>query len=132
MADLLSEKAIRITDFRKKVLEIFQSKNQALSVQYIEQKLGEHDRVTLYRTLKTFIEKGLIHEVVLPNEEKKLAICEVNCSEKGHQHEHIHFKCTTCKGVFCKEVEAFPNLNLDHFKIQHIEINVTGICDKCL
>lgn len=132
MNDKLSNKSIRATDFRKKVLHIFEKYNQAITVNQIERDLGEHDRVTLYRTLKTFTDKGLIHEVALPNEDKKLALCEADCSADGHQHEHIHFKCKTCEGVFCKEVDKIPSIQLDGFSIDKIEINITGVCDNCL
>lgn len=132
MSDRLKNKAIRVTDFREKVLDVFENYNQAITVGQIEHDLGEHDRVTLYRTLKTFTEKGLIHEVTIPNEEKKLALCESKCSEEGHKHEHIHFKCTKCEGVFCKEIDQLPSIKLNGFDIQKVEINVTGVCDKCL
>jgi Fur family ferric uptake transcriptional regulator len=35
-----------------------------LHMQILKQKRGEHfDRVTVYRTLQTFVEKGIIHTI---------------------------------------------------------------------
>ena len=132
MSDLLKHKSIRITDFRLKVLDIFQKNTNAISIKTIEIELVNFDRTTLFRTLKTFIKKGLIHEVQLPNEEKMLALCDVTCNVNGHQHEHIHFKCESCKEVFCKEPEINPNISIAGFLIKNLEISITGICKDCL
>ncbi len=132
MSDLLKHKSIRITDFRLKVLDVFEKNTNAVSIKTIETELANFDRTTLFRTLKTFIKKGLIHEVQLPNEEKMLALCDVTCTVDGHKHEHIHFKCETCNEVFCKQPEVNPNISIDGFLIKKVEINTTGICKDCL
>ena len=129
--DILKHKGIRSTSFRESVVEIFQKYDCAISIHTIEQELGTHDRITLYRTIKTFTDKGLIHEVLLPNEEKKLAICKADCSSEGHHHEHIHFKCESCEEVYCEEIEAFPKLSLKGFRINSLEINAIGLCKNC-
>ena len=132
MSDLLKNKSIRITDFRVKVLEVFERNTNAVSMKTIENTLGEFDRTTLFRTLNTFIDKGLIHEVQLPNEGKMLALCSTSCNVDGHEHEHIHFKCNSCKEVFCREAETKPNIKIKGFLIQKTEVNATGICENCL
>ena len=132
MSDLLKHKSIRITDFRIKVLEVFEQSENAVSIKTIEKALGKFDRTTLFRTLNTFIDKGLIHEVQLPSEEKMLALCSHTCNANGHEHEHIHFKCTACKEVFCKKPTTNPNIVIEGFEIQKIEINTMGICSNCL
>jgi Fur family ferric uptake transcriptional regulator len=132
MRDLLGHKSIRITDFRIKVLEVFEKSANAISIKTIEKQLGNFDRITLYRTLKTFIDKGLVHEVQLPNEEKMLALCSANCDVNGHKHEHIHFKCNKCKEVFCKKAEIAPNISIKGFLIEKVEISTIGTCENCL
>ena len=132
MNKLLQNKSIRSTDFRLKVLDIFAKNTNAISIKKIESELKIFDRITLYRTLKTFTKKGLIHEVQLPNEEKMLALCSTDCNVNGHKHEHIHFKCKTCEEVFCKEAKIAPNIFIEGFLIHEIEINTVGICSSCL
>jgi len=132
MSDLLKHKSIRITDFRIKVLDVFEKNTNAVSMKMIENALGEFDRTTLFRTLNTFIKKGLVHEVQLPNEEKMLALCSTSCTVNGHDHEHIHFKCNNCKEVFCKKPEINPTILIKGFLIQKIEVNTIGICENCL
>lgn len=130
--DLLAKKNIRATNFRKEVIDVFLNHECAITLSTIEQSIGKHDRITLYRTIKTFIEKGILHEVLIPNEEKKLALCQSSCSSEGHQHDHIHFKCESCEEVYCKEVDRIPQLTLAGFEIKNIEINASGICEKCV
>lgn len=129
--NLLKEKNIRPTPFRENVLTIFKDSAYALSLQNIEDKLNEHDRITLYRTLKTFKEKGVIHEIALPNEAIKYAMCENSCSDENHIHNHIHFKCNNCEEVFCKDVKELPQISIPNFSITELEISAKGICENC-
>src|SRR5690554_3310720 len=61
--DILRDKNLRVTPFRKEVLEIFLENEHAISIQDIEEALVEFDRITLYRTIKSFTNKGVIHEI---------------------------------------------------------------------
>ena len=61
MEKLLLSKKIRITDFRISILNIFNKQSTALSIEEIETELGQFDRITLYRTIKLFKEKGILH-----------------------------------------------------------------------
>ena len=57
--DTLKRNQLSITDSRKKILELFFKANGAMAHFDIEQKSGaEFDRVTIYRTLQTFVETG--------------------------------------------------------------------------
>ena len=54
--DLLKRSQLSVTDSRRKILEVFVSNNGALAHNDIEKKTGEKfDRVTIYRTLQTFV-----------------------------------------------------------------------------
>lgn len=131
---ILKEKNLRVTPFRKEVLQIFVNNDHAISVQDIENKLGEHDRITLYRTIKSFINKGVIHEIVMPGDIKKMALCDTVCDHDDglHEHNHIHFQCKKCDEVYCVEVDKMPNVTLPSFQIDELEVQARGICNKCL
>lgn len=120
---------IRLTPFRRRVLALFKQKLPAQDLKDIEQKLVSFDRITLYRTLKLFVEKGILHEIALPNQ-KKYALCDDICNEDGHQHEHFHFHCSNCNDTLCVESAIMP-VNLEGFKIKRSELNVFGICKNC-
>ncbi len=133
ITQLLKDKRLRLTSFRKEVLQVFMDNDKAIAVSDIEDALNDFDRITLYRTIKSFIEKGLIHEIVMPGDVKKLALCAVDCShEEGvHDHSHIHFQCKICKEVFCVDVPSLPNIDLPGYQIDEVEIQVHGVCENC-
>jgi Fe2+ or Zn2+ uptake regulation protein len=57
--DILRRNSLSVTDSRKKILNLFLNVQGALAHGDIEKKAGEKfDRVTVYRTLQTFVEKG--------------------------------------------------------------------------
>lgn len=127
---LLKTKNTRITNFRKNVLAILMSKKRAIPVSFIEKSLVNYDRITLYRTLKLFKNKGIIHEIMDNNKNSCYAICEESCGE-SHQHKHIHFECSECNVVLCLDIEKFPDIKLKNYTIKNIEIQAMGICEKC-
>ena len=131
---VLKNKSIRLTPFRLAVLDVFQKHTNAIGLSDIENEIGEHDRITLYRTLKTFTEKGIIHEIAMPGEEKKMALCESDCEvhNHDHQHEHIHFQCKECNEIYCVDVHPFPKVQLKNFSIDSLEVLAKGLCGHCL
>jgi Fur family transcriptional regulator, ferric uptake regulator len=133
MENFLRSKKLRVTPFRVAVLEVFSRHKNAVDIDQIEKSLKEFDRITLYRTVRTFIEKGLIHEIVMPGDIKKLALCKDECSGAGqeHHHQHLHFKCDICEEVYCLELVHFPEIKYPKFKIIHLEIQGSGVCQSC-
>lgn len=64
--DILQRKDLKVTEDRVKVLNIFLTCDIPLKQSEIIHKLGgDIDRVTLYRTLNTFLESNIIRESVL-------------------------------------------------------------------
>tara|TARA_B110000285_G_scaffold221184_1_gene273792 strand:- start:837 stop:1124 length:288 start_codon:yes stop_codon:yes gene_type:complete len=93
--------------------------------------LKEYNRITLYRTIKFFKEKGIIHEIALSGNESNYAICKEECDTIAHHHQHIHFKCNECDIIYCVEVNKFPYIDLPNYKIEQIEIQAIGLCENC-
>lgn len=133
METLLRSKNLRITPFRVAVLAVFKKYKNAIDIAQIEKSLKEFDRITLYRTVKTFIESGLIHEIVMPGDIKKLALCNDDCGNENHEHhhQHLHFKCDKCDEIFCLELKLFPKITYPKFKINSLEIQGSGVCEDC-
>lgn len=128
---LLKNKGVRITDFRVQVLDLFSQGSAAVDMEFIEKSLGKFDRITLYRTIKTFLEKGLIHEIHL-GDVKKYALCDHECGgDHAHHHEHVHFHCKVCKDVFCLDVDALPHISIPNYQIEQTEIQLRGVCKQC-
>ena len=131
MTNLLKNKKLSETPFRKEVLAIFTKYNNAIPLSVIEKELHKFNRITLYRTIKIFIEKGIIHEISLNGNISNFALCKEECDTNAHYHQHIHFKCNSCEIVFCVEVDKFPTIKLPEYIIEQLEIQATGLCQKC-
>lgn len=131
---ILKEHKLRITNCRKAVLSTFSDKQSALSHADLEDILKEnYDRVTIYRTLKTFLESDLIHKVLDDSGATKYALCSHNSDgTHHHDHEHIHFKCEICGKTKCLEEATLPKVSLPKgFVNKEMSLLVTGVCDKC-
>lgn len=126
---MLEKYQIRNTPFRLDVLNLFKTSKNTLSLKEIESQLEKFDRITLYRTLKLFIEKGLMHEILHSNG-KKYALCKDECNEHHHQHNHLHFHCSKCDESFCVE-NKLSDLDLPGYYIENSDLNVYGVCKKC-
>jgi Fur family ferric uptake transcriptional regulator len=130
--EILSEYELKSTSCRNEVLSLFLIKAQALGQSDIESEVDpSHDRVTVYRTLKTFLDKGLIHKVLDDAGITKYALCN-ECNENAHNHEHVHFKCEICGKTSCLDKIAIPAVNLPHgYKITEKNLLIQGVCSKC-
>jgi len=131
--DILKQNRLSITGSRQKILELFLSKNGALSHADIEKKTGESfDRVTVYRTLQTFVESGIIHLIPTTDNSIKYALCKNDCAPGHHHDNHVHFICDECSKTICLEQVTIPSVKLPMgFTPQHSEMVVTGICGEC-
>ncbi|WP_207424843.1 Fur family transcriptional regulator [Desertivirga brevis] len=130
---LLEKHELKKTKPRLSVLEVLTSRDAATSQPDLEQILGkEVDSVTLYRTLKTFEEKGIIHKVIDMNGTAVYATCKESCTEHEHKDEHVHFNCTVCYKVYCLEDFKLPEINMpEGFNPSSVNLVVYGICESC-
>ena len=133
VSEILKRNQLSVTDSRRKILELFRLSNNALAHADIETKTGEHfDRVTIYRTLQTFVEKGIIHTIPTVDNSVLYALCKDQCSEGHHHDNHVHFICDDCGTVYCLENITTPDVKLPlGFKQVQTDVLVSGICDKC-
>lgn len=114
---------------------MFMNKAHALAHADVELPLNDRfDRVTIYRTLKTFVDKGLIHKVLDDEGSMKYALCKEGCntSDHKHHHDHVHFKCNTCGLTTCLDHVIIPNIILPE-GYQRVETNLLmqGVCKSC-
>lgn len=132
--DILQDHKLRITNCRKEVLAVFLKKKAALSHADLEEMLKkDFDRVTIYRTLKTFLENDLVHKVLDDSGASKYALCAHTPESKhNHDHEHVHFKCEKCGKTKCIEEVTLPKVILPAgFVNKEVNLLVQGICDQC-
>lgn len=130
--EILKSYQLKVTHARVKVLELFQSHPFALSQPFLEKNIDTIDRVTLYRTLNTFEDIGLIHKVVDDTYTLKFALCKDACFiQSNHRHEHIHFQCVKCNQTTCLDVKI-PLINLpEGYTVEEYLFSMKGICKNC-
>lgn len=130
----LKKAGLKLTPVRLRMVEIFDAANHALLQQEIESGFDGIDRITLYRTLKSFEEKGLIHKITDLDGNTKYAMCESDCLENHHHdhHAHVHFQCEQCHLTFCVENVEIPNIAIPgKFLVTGQNITITGKCEHC-
>ena len=90
------------------------------------------DRVTVYRTLQTFMDKGIIHTIPTNDNSIKYALCKDNCEQGHHHDDHVHFICSTCGTTTCLEEIHVPEIKLPRgYKTNQTEVIVSGVCKEC-
>lgn len=131
--EILKRNMLSVTDSRKRILELFLNNNGAMAHSDIEKKTGEKfDRVTIYRTLQTFVEKGIIHTIPTVDNSVLYALCKDDCSSGHHHDNHVHFICDNCNVTYCLDSVVTPEVKLpDGYKPLLIDVVVTGVCKNC-
>jgi len=130
---LLKRNQLSITDSRAKILELFLQQQGALAHADIEKKSGAgFDRVTVYRTLQTFVEKGIIHTIPTADNSILYALCKDECTEGHHHDHHVHFVCRNCNTTICLDDTVSPEITLPAGYIaQDVQVVINGICKDC-
>ncbi len=133
VTQILKQNQLSVTGSRRKILDLFLSSSGALSHSDIEKSTGESfDRVTVYRTLQTFVEKGIIHLIPTTDNSIKYALCKDDCAPGHHHDNHVHFICGECEKTICLDDTDIPTIKLPKgFTPLHSEMVVTGVCVDC-
>jgi Fur family ferric uptake transcriptional regulator len=132
IAELLRRSHLSVTDSRKKILSLFLQSGDALSHGDIERKAGEKfDRVTVYRTLQAFVEKGIVHTIPTPDNSVRYALCK-DCKEGHHHDDHVHFVCDNCGTTICLDNVVTPQIDLPTgYTAQSVQVVINGTCKTC-
>jgi Fur family transcriptional regulator, ferric uptake regulator len=132
LSEILRRKNLSVTDSRRKILGLFLNAPDALAHGDIEKKAGEKfDRVTVYRTLQTFVEKGIIHSIPTSDNSVRYALCR-DCQEGHHHDEHVHFVCSHCGRTICLDDVVSPKIDLPlGYVAENVQVIINGICKDC-
>lgn len=115
------------------VLEQLILQQRNLSLTDMEDLLYPSDRITIYRTLQTFIKHGLVHSIDTGSNGSIYALCSKDCREDLHIDNHPHFFCESCKQITCTNDFLFTILKPDstQYRIDKVEITLKGLCPAC-
>jgi Fur family ferric uptake transcriptional regulator len=130
---ILQKAGISKTSQRLAVLDILFKATTPLSVNAIRQALETEsniDKVTVYRILSLFRQRGIIREIASAGGANYFEMATLE------NPLHPHFSCRNCGAFTCLAPLSFtqaPELILpkDDYSIDHIEINISGLCACC-
>lgn len=121
----------RNTKQKQAVRAVLESAERPLTAEEAHARAARHipgiGMATVYRTIRTFVNSGLVHAVEVPGETPCYEI-----TGKGHHH---HFLCRACERVFeaggCADgddlLAAPPG-----FRVEGHEVVLRGVCVECV
>ena len=130
--NILTNKGIRITPMRLLVLGALLEQEVSLGLNEIEKILSHSDRITIYRTLRTFSQNGIVHPIENGTSEVKYALCKAFCTANQHLDRHPHFHCKKCDRIICLETIEIPHLEFPvGYQAEEIAVTIKGVCANC-
>ena len=89
------------------------------------------NRTTFYRCLKTFEEKGLMHQINDGTGVTKYAVTDENLKGKYDSDLHMHFHCTDCGKTICLPNKISEEILPHDYEVSEVNLVLKGICKKC-
>jgi Fur family transcriptional regulator, ferric uptake regulator len=128
--EVLSLHKLRITPFRCELLDILKGEKKGITLDEIGDQLpSDFDRVTLYRTLKTFESSQIIHRV--NDLEGNTRYCFNSQQDISNKAIHLHFHCKECDTMQCVDEDNLKFSIPSNFKVDSVQFMVTGVCGTC-
>ncbi len=129
--NILKSHKLSVTSVRVDVLEFFIRENRTLSFKDLEDEFKKSDRVTLYRTLNSFTERGVLHKIPDDSGFATYGLCHDTCDSDDHKHDHMHFKCNECGTIECLEINI-PPVKVPGYQVTEANLILKGICNTCV
>jgi Fur family transcriptional regulator, ferric uptake regulator len=98
---LLRGRDLRVTTPRLQVLGALLDSPSPLDAAALCQRLTSADRVTVYRTLNTLVDAGILHRVDPGDRVFRFGLSEGSPAPAAPGHQHPHFVCDACGTVQC-------------------------------
>ncbi len=132
-AAVCMDRGVRLTELRRRVLEIIWQNHKPLGAYSILEQLRQDGRAaappTVYRALEFLLEQGLVHRLASMN-------AFVGCSRPGHISDGQFLICRSCgssaelnDGKLKKVITR--NSGSLGFTVEHLMIEVSGLCPHC-
>ena len=124
---ILSNHGLKVSEQRIQILDFLNQVESHPTADEIFRSLNREDpvlsRATVYNTLHSFVDKGVISALDLRDNETRYDLIT---------HEHGHFRCNVCGTIY--NVELNPDslkMELPGFQIDGLSVTMRGICPHC-
>jgi Fe2+ or Zn2+ uptake regulation protein len=128
---MLKEARLYCTEARVAILRVLMEAASPLRQDQIGNRLESRtlNKVTVYRTLDSLVEAGLVHRAFMQNRAWHFELAD-HCSEKQC---HPHFTCTSCGVTRCMTDISLPMARIpqEGFIINRQQVRLEGLCPAC-
>ena len=124
MNDLFKNNGIKKTEQREKLLKIIKNSKVPLTAEDIFKKTTDISLATIYRTLETFCEKGVLNKISVTDDERRY----YELATDIHRHYAV---CLKCKKMEYVNVCPVHDVSLDGFRITGHRLELYGYCNNC-
>lgn len=127
--ELLLSKGIKPSFHRLRILQYLLSNKNHPTADMIYREISADiptlSKTTIYNTLKTFLEHGVIQAITIEDNEVRF---------DGDTMLHGHFKCLQCSTIYDLPLEKDLLLQgiIDGHRVTESHIYLKGICRTCL
>jgi Fur family ferric uptake transcriptional regulator len=130
LARRLSLAGLRVTANRMAVLATLDNARRLLSHSDIDAQMATPiDRVTLYRTLESCVDAGLVRKEVGYDRISRFAL---NVGDQHDHRAHAHFQCQGCGRTYCLPAKVPRRLQVpDGFTVTAVDVQAHGECANC-
>jgi Fur family transcriptional regulator, ferric uptake regulator len=135
--ELLKVAKLKVTEQRRVILNFLLNNHGPFTVEELSQHLKDQsfDLATLYRSMSTFEESGLVEKRLFGDGVVRWELAAHNdCHEDHHQHHH-HLMCSQCKKIVTLDIcvpDEMQKLVEGHgFKDLKHHLEFSGICPEC-
>ncbi|MCR5505960.1 MAG: transcriptional repressor [Bacilli bacterium] len=132
MSEILKNKELKNTKARSLILDVLKGAKVPLSADEIYDKVRNKglNLSTVYRTLNTFFDNGIVNKEVNPQKENVFSLIK-----EDHEDHHVLI-CTKCHKIVplkgCPYHEVNEKIEDETgFKIQDHNIEIYGVCPDC-
>ena len=128
---LLKSRSLRVTPARVAILGFLNNQSKPVSVDALEKGIKKNniDQSTIYRTVNTLLQEGILRELRLSKEKVFIEIADA---------DHHHIVCTSCgfieetDGCITEGIEKKTLSKSKKFKsIESHSLEFFGLCHSC-
>jgi len=138
---VLKARGYRITRPRRRVLELLQGAEGALSIQEIKELLDRAeepvDMVSVYRIVDCLEDNALVHRVLSTGKIRRCDLeNEAHCHREQHDHCHHNLICRECGSItelHCPGLDTLQDevARQTGFHIEEHNLEFLGLCPRC-
>ena len=125
---------ISITKSRLAVFKLFGQKKEALATSYINEYFSKTlDRISIYRSLKLFLKKGILLRIPNIDGEIRYLLVQNNATNNGTNKNRVtYFVCTNCDQMKMLDAPIFQKIKIPNsVNAKQCYFVIEGICDGC-